>query len=308
MLLSSASIPAVVRKYASSISYPVAAIGCRVSSEGMSLDCCEYDLAVFAPENHHYHHHHHHRHYGSNQVLQVAGHTVELIYMAGPIKDHMIDLGGIAVIRDSNRFALSAAANDVSPEKYRRALLAAGRKSLVSSLFCQRKTAAAAAGAKQPPTVAAMWLKIAAYEFIRGALALSGSRSMPLHELEQVRRVDASALADGIQAALECIGVERATRPAISRSIGAIRELKSKEYDAELVMSKIRHLMDRQMLADCYYYAGRVAAKNLAARSSAFHNRYAKLVQLSMDLTSDLQHLQKLQRQLFRAANVGLGR
>ena len=305
MLLSSASIPAAVRKYASGISYPVAAIGCRVSSEGMSLDCCEYDLAVFAPENHHYHHHHHHRHYGSNQVLQVAGHTVELIYMAGPIKDHMINLGGIAVIRDSNRFALSAAANDVSPEKYRRALLAAGRKSLVSSLFCQRKMAAA--GAKQP-AVAAMWLKIAAYKFIGGALALSGSRPMPLHELEQVRRVDASALADGIQAALECIGVERATRPAISRSIGAIRELKSKEYDAELVMSKIRHLMDRQMLADCYYYAGRVAAKNLAARSSAFHNRYAKLVQLSMDLTSDLQHLQKLQRQLFRAANAGLGR
>ena len=304
MLLSSASIPAAVRKYASGISYPVAAIGCRVSSESMSLDCCEYDLAVFAPENHH---HHHHRYYGSNQVLQVAGHTVELIYMAGPIKDHIIDLGGIAVIRDNNRFALSAAANDVSPEKYRRALLAAGRKSLVSSLFCQRKMATAA-GAKQPPTVAAMWLKIAAYEFIRGALALSGSRPMPLHELEQVRRVDASALADGIQAALECIGVERATRPAISRSIGAIRELKSKEYDAELVMSKIRHLMDRQMLADCYYYAGRVAAKNLAARSSAFHNRYAKLVQLSMDLTSDLQHLQKLQRQLFRAANACLGR
>ena len=306
LLLSSASIPAAVREYASGISYPVAAIGCRVSSEGMSLDCCEYDLAVFALENHH---HHHHRHDGSNQVLQVAGHTVELIYMTRPIKDHMIDLGGIAVIRDSNRFALSAAANDVSPEKYRRALLAAGRKSLVSSLFCQRKTAAAAAaGAKQPPAVAAMWLKIAAYEFIRGALALSGSRPMPLHELEQVRRVDASALADGIQAALECIGVERATRPAISRSIGAIRELKSKEYDAELVMSKIRHLMDRQMLADCYYYAGRVAAKNLAARSSAFHNRYAKLVQLSMDLTSDLQHLQKLQRQLFRAANGCLGR
>jgi hypothetical protein len=303
LLLSSASIPAAVRKYASGISYPVAAIGCRVSSEGMSLDCCEYDLAVFALENHH----HHHRHDGSNQVLQVAGHTVELIYMTRPIKDHMIDLSGIAVIRDSNRFALSAAANDVSPEKYRRALLAAGRKSLVSSLFCQRKTAAAA-GAKQPPAVAAMWLKIAAYEFIRGALALSGSRPMPLHELEQVRRVDASALADGIQAALECIGVERATRPAISRSIGGIRELKSKEYDVELVMSKIRHLMDRQMLADCYYYAGRVAAKNLAARSSAFHNRYAKLVQLSMDLTSDLQHLQKLQRQLFRAANGCLGR
>jgi hypothetical protein len=301
MLLSSASIPAAVRKYANGISYPVAAIGCRVSSEGMSLDCCEYDLAVFAPENHH----HRRRRYGSNQVLQVADHTVELIYMARPIKDHMIDLGGIAVIRDSNRFALSAAANEVSPEKYRRALLAAGRKSLVSSLLCQRKTAAA--GAKQP-AVAAMWLKIAAYEFIRGALALSGNRPMPLHELEQVRRVDASAFADGIQAALECIGVERATRPAISRSIGAIRELKSKEYDAELVMSKIRHLMDRQMLADCYYYAGRVAAKNLAARSSAFHNRYAKLVQLSMDLTSDLQHLQKLQRQLFRAANAGLRR
>jgi hypothetical protein len=60
------------------------------------------------------------------------------------------------------------------------------------------------------------------------------------------------------------------------------------------------------MLADCYYYAGKVAGKRLAGRSDTFHNRYSKLAQLALDLTSDLNHLQKLQKSLFRAANSGL--
>lgn len=287
-------IPAAIRKYASAIPHPVAVIGCRTSGGGSSsLDCCEYDLAVFAPESQGNNHH---------QVLQVAGHTIELLYMAGPIKDCVVDMKGMAILKDSNRFALSSAASDITPEKYKRALSSAGKKSLISSLFCQQKMKDA-----KHPAVAAMWLKIAAYEFIGGTLALSGSRPMPLHELEQVRQAEAgSSVADGIQAALECIGIERATRPGISRTIKAVMELQSKEYDGDLVMSKIEHLLGRRMLADCYYYAGRVAAKNLARRSGAFHGKYAKLVQLAMDLTSDAQHVEKLQRRLFQAANGAL--
>jgi hypothetical protein len=278
-------IPAAIKKYASSIPYPVALVGCRASKD--SLDCCEYDLAVFAPDY-------------ENGVVNVGDHAIEVVCFSGRPQDYIVDLHGMAIIKDS-KFALSSAAQGIGPEKYRRALAAAGKKSLISSLFCQQKM-----GDATNPVVAAMWLKIAAYDYIAGALSMSGSRPMPLHELAQVRKLKPNGLSDGIEAALECIGVERATRPAIARSIEAVMELKSKDYDRDLVLSKIKYLLGRRMLADCYYYAGKMAAKNLAGRKSSFHGKYGKLVQLAMDLSSDASHLQKLQKRLFRAAQSGL--
>jgi len=253
----------------------------------MPLDCCEYDVAVFAP--------------GDNRVVQVDNHTVELVHFAGQVKNHIVDLGVMKVLKDTNKFVLSSSVHDISPEKYRKVLAASGRKSLTSSLLCQRRMSLV-----KHPTVAAMWLKIAAYEFVEGTLALSGSRPMPLHELGQVRQADSGRMAEGIEVALACIGIERATRPTISRSVETIRELKSKDYDRDLFASKVDHLLDRSMLADCYYYAGRMAAKNLAGRKETFHSRYAKLVQLALDLSSDMQYLEKLQKQLFRATSGGL--
>jgi len=279
-----APIPAAVRKLASELQHPVALIGCRASEA--SLDCCEYDLAVFAS--------------GDNQVVQIDNHAVELVHFAGSVKNYIADLGGMAVLNDT-KFVLSSVAMDIKLEKYRKALAAAGKKSLISSLFCQQRMAST-----KHPAVAAMWLKIAAYEFVEGALALSGSRPMPLHELGQVRHAGTGSMAEGVEVALECIGIERATRPAISRSIKATKELKSKDYDRDLFASKVDHLLSQSMLSDCYYYAGRVAAKSLGGRKEPFYSQYAKLVQLALDLSSDTQHLEKLQKKLFRAANVGL--
>ena len=281
------AVPAAVRKLADGIPHPVALIGCRASET--SLDCCEYDLAVFSPESQ------------SSRVLQAGGHAVELVHMPGQVKNHVVELGGMAILKDTSKFELSSAARGVTPEKYKRALAVAGKKSLISSLFCQQKM-----GHANHPAVAAMWLKVAAYDFVGGMLAISGSRPMPLHELEQVRQADAGGMAEGVEVALECIGIERATRPAISRSMDAIRELKSKDYDRDLFLSKAEHLLDSSMLADCYYYAGRMAAKNLAGRKDLFYGRYPKLVQLALDLSSDVQHLEKLQKRLFRAANGSL--
>ncbi|HEU4605647.1 MAG TPA: hypothetical protein VFS46_05355 [Nitrososphaera sp.] len=281
------AVPAAVRKLADGIPHPVALIGCRASET--SLDCCEYDLAVFSPESQ------------SSQVLQAGGHAVELVHMPGQVKNHVTELGGMAILKDTSKFALSSAARNITPEKYKRALAAAGKKSLISSLFCQQKM-----GHTNHPAVAAMWLKVAAYDFVGGMLAMSGSRPMPLHELEQVRQADAGGMAEGVEVALECIGVERATRPAMLRSIRAVKELKSKDYDRDLFLSKAEYLLGRSMLADCYYYAGRMAAKNLAGRKDLFYGRYPKLVQLALDLSSDVQHLEKLQKRLFRAANGGL--
>jgi len=282
-------IPTAIKVFASEIVYPVALIGCRTSK--MSLDCCEYDLAVFAGSQ---------EHSQANQVVQVDNHPIELIHVTGPIKDHIIDLADMVILKDNSKLMLSSAAKDIISEKYKKMLAASGKKLLISSLFCQQKMKRA-----NHPMIAAMWLKIAAYEFIDGMLALSGNRPMPVHILEQVRQID-SRMAEGVDVALECIGAERATRPAISRSMEAIKELKSKDYDRELFVSKIRHLLERRMLVDCYYYAGRVASKNLVSRKEIFYSQYSKLVQLALDLVNDLQSLEKMQKRLFRAVNKGL--
>jgi hypothetical protein len=284
-------IPTAIKAFASETVYPVALIGCRTSE--MSLDCCEYDLAVFAVTQ---------EDYQANQVVLVDNRPVELMHITGSIKDHIIDLADMVILKDNSKLMLSSAAKDIIAEKYEKMLAASGKKLLISSLFSQQKMR----GTKHP-VVAAMWLKIAAYEFIDGMLALSGNRPMPVHILEQVRQID-SKMAEGVEVALECIGVERATRPAISRSMGAIKELKSKDYDRELFMSKVSHLLERRMLVDCYCYAGRVAAKNLVSRKEIFYSQYSKLVQLALDLVSDVQSLEKMQKGLFRATNRGLGR
>jgi hypothetical protein len=276
--------------FAREVVYPVALIGCRTSE--MSLDCCEYDLAVFVgPEEYNQ----------VNQVVQVDNHPVELMHLTGHIKDHIIDLADMVVLKDNSQLMLSSATKGIIGEKYKKTLAALGKKLLISSLFCQQKMRGT-----NHPTIAAMWLKVAAYEFIDGMLALSGNRPMPVHILEQVRQID-SRMAEGVDVALECIGAERATRPAISRSMEAIKELKSKDYDRELFISKVSHLLERRMLVDCYYYAGRVAAKNLVSKKEIFYSQYSKLVQLALDLVNDLQSLEKMQKRLFRAVNRGLG-
>ncbi|MEW6603474.1 MAG: hypothetical protein AB1351_02160 [Thermoproteota archaeon] len=276
------AVPESVMKFAESIPHPIALIGCRTTDA--SLDCCEYDLAVFAPVD--------------NQVVRTGGYTIEIVHFSESAKNYAVELGGMSILKDSEKFALSSAAVEVA-KRYKSALAAAGRKSLISSLFCQQKMSQS-----KHPAVAAMWLKIAAYDFMEGTLALSGIRPMPLHELEQIRQIGSAT--EGMEVALECIGTERATRPAISRSLQAVMELKSEDYDRELFATKADYMLEKSMLTDCYYYAGRVAVKNLVMRTDQFHNRYVKLVQLALDLSSDEQHLEKLQKKLFRAARGGL--
>lgn len=271
------------------MSCPVALIGCRASEK--SHECCEYDLALFAEGSR------------RNEVLDVGRYAVELLYFAMRPRNYVAEMHGMIILRDDNKLSLASAAKEMTPQEGTRAFVAAGRKSLVSSLFYQQKMTDTA----ENPAAAGMWAKFAAYRFLDGVLQLSGFRPMPLHELEQVRQAETSvAMADGIQAALECVGTERATRPAISRSIEATMELKSKDHDRDLVLSKANHLLERQMLSDCYFYIGRMAADNLAKRNDSFYAQYAKLVQISMDLTNDVQELKRLQRRLFRAANAGL--
>lgn len=280
-------VPKAIRKIADDIKQPVALVGCRTTDT--SLDCCEYDLAVFSA--------------GDNKILQIDGHKAELLYLGELVKNHFIELDSAEVLRDSNKFALSSALKDMSKATRRKALNTAGKKSLISSLFYQQKMTHT-----KDVIGFGIWLKLAAYESIEGILALSGSRPMPLHELAQVRRIDVGGAREAVEIALECIGIERATRSTIMRSVEAIKELKSQDYDRELFVSKVQYLLDHRMLTDCYYYAGRIAAKNLVRRNDLFHNQYPKLVQLALDLSSDTQHLEKLKKGLSRAARVSLKR
>ncbi len=278
-------IPAQVRDHVKSLPDPACLVGCRTG--GMSLDCCEYDVFVFGK--------------GVNRVERVGDHLVELVYVGQP-KDHLVALKDAVVISDSGTFSISAMLKDVSEEKWKKALFASGRKDLVSSLFCQQKFKLA-----RDPVAGATWLKAALYHLVAGTLAVFGARPMPLHELAQARTLDLPAdAAAGVQAALECIGIERATRPAIARSLEAMLELKSGDYDRELVKKKTSHLLEKSMLADCYYYAGRVAAGRLEQKNDSFLRKYAKLVQLAMDLSNDEQQLARLQKSLFSAAKRGL--
>jgi hypothetical protein len=273
-------LPAIIEKIVEKIQHPVALIGCHTSE--MPLPCCEYDLAVFAS--------------GDNCILRLSPDCwVEVAYFTGPLSDHIVSLYGMIVLKDDNKFVLGSAAKHISVEKYLKTLSAMGKKLLITSLFYQQRVQET-----KNPTLAAMWLKMAAYDFISGSLALSGIRPMPLHELEQARLDHRTKSAEGMHVALECIGTERATRSSIFRSISAIRELKSKQYDLALFMSKANYLLEKYMLADCYYYAGRVATKNLAGMANLYRTPYLKLIQLALDLSNDIHLIEKLQKDLAR--------
>jgi hypothetical protein len=274
-------IPPPVRDFVTSLQSPSALIGCRAA--GSEFTCCEHDIAVFGQ--------------GSNSVVQVGDHVVELMY----VKGHTLEFGDIEIIKDSKSFSLSSELKGATQEKRFRALRATGRKALVMSLMYQQRMKEA-----RQPLLASMWLKAGAYQFVRGALALAGERPMPAHELGQVRQAAIKVSSESIQVALECIGVERATRPAIARSTSALAELKAGDYDARLVRSKIEWMLEKRMLADCYYFLGRAACNSLMSKDKAFHSRYVKLAQLALDLSVDQQGLEKLQKDLSRAVKKAL--
>ncbi|MFZ0511886.1 MAG: hypothetical protein WAM14_09790 [Candidatus Nitrosopolaris sp.] len=292
-------IPISVKKYVdNNIACPVALIGCRATNPKTSLDCCEYDLAIF-------------RECGDvheDKYLRIGDHNVELINISiNPRKNIIATKGMIFVkglVADYSVVTSSPAAishKSFNYSNYANALTAFGKKAIVGSLFCYDKTDTVVS---KSPILASMWLKISAYDFLEGILALAGCRPMPLHELNQIRNLnfEEQNISDGIKVALTCIGIERATRSTISRSSSAILQLYSENYDKELVIEKAKHLVKLGMLPDCYYYLGKMASKVLVNKDAAFCNSYSKLIQVSMDLGIDAPQIQKLQLQLFDTA------
>jgi hypothetical protein len=278
-------IPISIKKYVDdNIASPVALIGCRATNPRISLDCCEYDLVIIRQHTDSY----------KDKYLKIDDYNVELINMWNTSKN-IIATKGMIIVNGL------VAPQFFSHSIYASALGAFGKKSIVASLFCSDTIDTFVS---KSPILASMWLKISAYHFLEGILALAGHRPMPLHELNQIRNLEFEEqyISDGIQVALTCIGIERSTRSTISRSSSAISKLCSENYDKELVIEKAKHLVKLGMLPDCYYYLGKMASTVLANKDSAFFNSYSKLIQISMDLGIDAPLIQKLHLQLFAAA------
>ena len=286
-------IPPSVKKYVdNNIAAPVAIIGCRATDPKNSLECCEYDIAIFsegAPLH-------------EDRFVRMADCNIELFNISANPRKNIISTNGMMLVKD---FVSSSHAgfshHSFKYSNYAGALTAFGRKAIVRSLFCYDKIESAAL---KCPILASMWLKISAYDFLEGILALTGHRSMPLHELNQIRNLnfEEKNILNGIKVALACIGIERATRSTISRSSSALSQLYSEEYDKDLVIEKARHLLKIGMVPDCYYYLGKMARKVLLNKDGSFFGTYSKLVQMSMDLSIDAPQIQKLQIELFKTA------
>jgi hypothetical protein len=277
------------------ISCPVGVIGCRATNPEMSFECCEYDLAVFSEQK-----------YG-NKILKLGNYKAELINL--PLiftQNNSLDLKGMILLKGNNNFILSSLNKNFDPKHYLKVLKISGKKRIINSLFYYE---AIKKNIEKQSLMASMWLKICAYDFLGGILALSGSKPMPLHELNQIRHMNINRqdIADGVRIALECIGLERAAKSIILRSSGAISELISKEHDKELTLIKIKHLIDNGMFSDCYYYLGKIGQRVLTSKPEGFCSNYIKLIQISLDLANDMPQAENLHSQLVKVSKNILG-
>ncbi|MDQ3984344.1 MAG: hypothetical protein M3222_04225 [Thermoproteota archaeon] len=277
--------------------YPAGIIGCRATNPEMSLDCCEYDIAIFNKQS------------AGNRFIRVGNHGLELITLTEISRTNVMKLHNMIIIQDDDNLSLSSSslssAHNVSAfqQHYLKVLRGLGKKSIINSLFYHETITK---NIQKNSVLGAMWLKIAAYDFLEGILALSEIKPMPIHELNQIRKItiERQDIAEGIKIALECVGLERATRSTISRSIEAICELNSMEYDKELIKIKVNHLLEKGMISDCYYYLGKMGHRCLAYRDYKFLSKYIKLIQISMDLTKDIQQLERLHINLVNISKI----
>ena len=276
------------------IPYPVGLVGCRCIKPGISFECCEYDLAIF------------NEHGNIIRTIKTGKYNIRLITLSAlhNLKDPLI-LKDMILLQDDSKFILSSAINGVTPINYQMKLTAFGRRAMINCLFhCDKINNTI----RTQPLLSSLWIKISAYDFLEGILALSGLKPMPIHELCQIRRLTIfrQEIADAVLAALECIGVKRATRYVILRSFEGISQMNSNGHNREVAYSKIKYLLKRGMMSDCYYYVCKIGRCILVNKSEEFCKKYLKPIQISMDLDSDLQRMEKMYACITKACKIAL--
>ena len=255
----------------------LALIGCRADGPHDSYDCCEYDFAILGGNIDNDIH---------KKIIQLGDSTLEFLNFQNQNVNEDISLYNMIELNESNVLVPEY------PKLDRKKLFnAAGKRRIVDSLFNVSKNSSASAELN-----ASLNLKIAAYDLIEGILLMSETRPMPIHELNQLRQVEVQKdyIKETIQICIECLGIERATRTIINRSYKALREILKDTYDIDLLSSKIQFLQNNGLLADCYYYIGKLVCSHLEKKDNASQMNYHKLNSIALDLTNDYEKVKKM--------------
>ena len=261
----------------------LALIGCRAADDTInriSYDCCEYDIAVLGQND-----------MGlGNKIMQVGNYTLEFLDFPKYDNSEISLLNMVKLKNKTSNLLVSQDKHSTPKTDNRRVLFAAGKRRAVDSLFNVSKNSSSKAELSS-----ALNLKIAAYDLIEGILLTSEIRPMPIHELNQLRQLEVHKdfINEAIQLCIECLGIERATRTIINRSCKAFKEILKEAYDIGLLQSKIEFLVEHGLIADCYYYIGKLVCNHLEKKDYAYQLNYHKLNSLALDLTSDYENINK---------------
>jgi len=257
----------------------LALIGCRADISNISYECCEYDIAVLAKNDNAL----------CNNVTQIGKEKLEFLDFSNFNQNEISLLNMIKVENKTN--SLLTPRNDcTSKSDIKRIFLSAGKRRAIDSLFNVSKT-----NTSKSELNLSLNLKIAAYELIEAILLISEIRPMPIHELNQLRQLEIRKdfIKEAIQLCIECIGIERATRTIINRSFNALKEIFKERYDIGLIESKIEFLVGHGLIADSYYYIGKLVCNHLEKKGYAYQLDYQKLNSIALDLTSDYENIKR---------------
>jgi hypothetical protein len=257
----------------------LALIGCRAEDSEISYECCEYDIAVLGGNDASL----------RNKITYVGNNTLEFLNFP-KYSHHDISLFNMVLLRNEAS-GLLVSPYSIPKLGIKKMFIAGGKRRIVDSLFTVSKNSN-----NKTEISSSLNLKMAAYDLIEGILLVSGVRPMPIHELNQLRllEVHKDLINEAIQACIECLGIERATRTIINRSFKALKEILKERYDIELLASKIEFLLQHGLLADCYYYIGKLVCNHLGKKDNAFQMNYHKLNSIALDLTGDYENVNKM--------------
>ena len=283
-------IPPAISNYVIEVlKSPALLIGCRASGLGLSKPCCEYDIMVLSDGNR------------SHEVMRLGSHWTELVHVppGSKVLKLIPDSVEEIVLSDTDDLELSSIKKNSDMNNRRRATsrTAIARKQLIS---CLMRYTEIERMSQKSPIISSMLLKISAYEIMQSLIFFSGLPGSPLHQLDLIRKTlePNQFESESISLALEIIGVERATASVLRRSIPSYSRLAEKRYDRPLIESKIKFLYESGMMTDCYYYTGKMCSDILKSVGSTFWCTYGKLIQIGMDLSLDVEHIQRWNSQL----------
>jgi hypothetical protein len=271
--------PSIIEYLDQNIKGRIALIGCRAQHSENSFECCEYDIALLEPNN------------PPDRVVKLEDSVIEFLNFSSRGIQHRMQLESMIPIGYKNMPLISPSFSSMNISTDR-VFMGQAKKMIVNSLFNIER----ADNYKESKVeFSSLHLKMAAYHLLEGILLCSGIRPMPTHELNQIRTIDEpnEAFATAIKSGLECLGLERASKTTINRSYKALKEILREEDDKHLIFSKIEYLLANGLLADCYYFIGKVGMKYLDRKNDKFAVLYPKLSRLTFDLNLDIGLIRK---------------